>query len=127
MNRIPGQNHERPGLTPSTPSTGAPGPSISALPPSSGGRASVAQQPARPKRSAGRTLSQTLTALLLVFVTAMLVLFVVFNTQVVQVSLVFSDVQAPLVVALLIAAVLGGLVAALCNAVMRVRRGRRNR
>ena len=43
----------------------------------------------------------------------MLVLFVVFNTQTVDISLVFADVDAPLVLALLIAAVLGGLVVAL--------------
>ena len=43
----------------------------------------------------------------------LLVLFVVFNTQTVEISLVFADVRAPLVIALLIAAVLGGLFAAL--------------
>ena len=46
-----------------------------------------------------------------------LVLFVVFNTQTVDISLVFADVEAPLVLALLIAAVLGGLVVALAGAV----------
>jgi uncharacterized integral membrane protein len=62
---------------------------------------------------------------LLLTVTVILVLFVVFNTQTVDISLVFVDVEAPLVVALLIAAVLGGLVAALAGAVLRARR--RNR
>jgi uncharacterized integral membrane protein len=77
-------------------------------------------------RGAGRTLSQTLAVLLLVFVTVVLVLFAVFNTQTVQVSLVFGDVQAPLVVALVIAALLGGVVAGLLGAVLQVRRGRRD-
>jgi uncharacterized integral membrane protein len=54
-----------------------------------------------------------------------LVLFVVFNTQTVDISLVFTDVQAPLVLALVIAAVLGGLFVALAGAVIRARR--RNR
>lgn len=62
---------------------------------------------------------------LLLFVTVVLVLFVVFNTQTVAISLVFTDVRAPLVVALLIAAVLGGLLVALAGAAMRSRR--RNR
>jgi uncharacterized integral membrane protein len=62
---------------------------------------------------------------LLIAVTVILVLFVVFNGQTVQISLVFVDVQAPLVLALLIAAVLGALIAALAGAVMRARR--RNR
>ncbi len=91
------------------------------------GAGPAAHQPARTPRSAERTLSQALSALLLVFVTVILVLFVIFNTQTVEVSLIFVDVQAPLVVALVIAAVLGGLVAALLDAVMRIRRGRRNR
>jgi uncharacterized integral membrane protein len=61
---------------------------------------------------------------LLVFVTVVLVLFVVFNTQTVEISLVFADVRAPLVLALLIAAVLGGAIVGLLSAV-RTRRGRR--
>ncbi|WP_236833768.1 lipopolysaccharide assembly protein LapA domain-containing protein [Blastococcus sp. KM273129] len=52
-------------------------------------------------------------------------LFVVFNTQTVDISLVFGNVDAPLVLALLIAAVLGALMAALAQAVLRARR--RNR
>jgi uncharacterized integral membrane protein len=64
---------------------------------------------------------------LLVFATIVLVLFVVFNTQTVDISLVFTDVNAPLVLALVIAAILGGLVAILFNAVMTVRGRRRNR
>jgi uncharacterized integral membrane protein len=63
---------------------------------------------------------------LLVAVTVVLVLFVLFNTQTVDISLVFTDVQAPLVLALVIAAVLGGLLVGLASAVMSVRR-RRNR
>jgi uncharacterized integral membrane protein len=62
-----------------------------------------------------------------VFVTVVLVLFVVFNTQTVEVSLVFTDVRAPLVVALLIAAALGGAVVGLLDALMTVRGRRRNR
>jgi uncharacterized integral membrane protein len=64
---------------------------------------------------------------LLVFLTVVLVLFVVFNTQTVDISLVFTDVRAPLVVALLIAAALGGAVVGLLDAVMTVRGRRRNR
>ena len=82
------------------------------------------QTPPRPRRT-GRTIGRSLAAALLVFVTVVLVLFVMFNTQTVQISLVFTDVQAPLVLALVIAAVLGALVAGLLGAVMRARR--RNR
>jgi uncharacterized integral membrane protein len=57
-------------------------------------------------------------------VTVILVLFVVFNTQTVDISLVFTDVQAPLVVALLVAAALGGLVVELAGLLRRARRGR---
>ena len=58
------------------------------------------------------------------FVTVLLVLFVVFNTQTVDISLVFTDVTAPLVVALLVAAVLGGLVVGLASLLRRARRNR---
>lgn len=64
----------------------------------------------------------TLALALLVFVTVVLVLFVMFNTQTVQISLVFADVRAPLVLALLIAAALGALLVALAGAVLRGRR-----
>jgi uncharacterized integral membrane protein len=80
----------------------------------------------RSGRNTGKTLGRTLALALLLFVTVVLVLFVVFNTQTVDISLVFTDVRAPLVLALLIAAVLGGLVVGLLDAVMTVRR-RRNR
>ena len=80
---------------------------------------------ARRPRSAGRAIGRTLALALLLFVTVVLVLFVVFNTQTVDISLVFTDVQAPLVLALLIAAGLGGLLVALAGTVMRARR--RNR
>lgn len=60
--------------------------------------------------------------MLLVFVTVVLVLFVIFNTQTVAISLVFGDVQAPLVLALVIAAALGGLIVGLAGAAMRARR-----
>ena len=59
-------------------------------------------------RHTGRTIGRTLAAALLVFVTVLLVLFVMFNTQTVDISLVFTDIEAPLVLALLVAAVLGG-------------------
>jgi uncharacterized integral membrane protein len=73
-------------------------------------------------RSTGKTIGRTLALALLLFVTVLLALFVVFNTQTVDISLVFTDVEAPLVLALLIAAVLGGLFAALAGAVLRARR-----
>jgi uncharacterized integral membrane protein len=76
----------------------------------------------KPARSAGRTIGRTLALALLLFVTVVLVLFVMFNTQTVDISLVFTDVQAPLVLALLIAAGLGGLLVALAGAVVRARR-----
>jgi uncharacterized integral membrane protein len=66
-----------------------------------------------------------LAAALLVFVTVILVLFVIFNTQTVDISLVFADVQAPLVLALLIAAALGGLVVGLAGVALRARRSKR--
>jgi uncharacterized integral membrane protein len=78
-----------------------------------------------PARHTGRAIGRTLAATLLIFVTVVLVLFVVFNTQTVDISLVFTDVQAPLVLALVIAAALGALVVALLGAVLRARR--RNR
>jgi uncharacterized integral membrane protein len=87
------------------------------------GTAPPAQTP-RPRRT-GRAIGRTLALALLVFVTVVLVLFVMFNTQTVAISLVFTDVRAPLVVALLIAAGLGALLVALAGAVLRARR--RNR
>jgi uncharacterized integral membrane protein len=85
-----------------------------------------APAPAAPKRRTGRTISRTLALALLVFVTVILVLFVVFNTQTVDISLVFADVEAPLVLALLVAAGLGALVISLLGAVMRARRRKSN-
>ena len=66
-----------------------------------------------------------MAAALLVFVTVILVLFVIFNTQTVDISLVFADVQAPLVLALVIAAALGGLVVGLAGVALRARRPKR--
>jgi uncharacterized integral membrane protein len=66
-----------------------------------------------------------LAAALMVFVTVLLVLFVVYNTQTVDISLVFADVQAPLVLALVIAAALGGLVVGLAGVALRARRTKR--
>jgi uncharacterized integral membrane protein len=88
------------------------------------GRAAPAETSTR-ERHAGRTIGRTLALALLIFVTVVLVLFVMFNTQTVDISLVFTDVNAPLVLALLIAAALGGLLVALAGAVLRARR--RNR
>jgi uncharacterized integral membrane protein len=85
----------------------------------------AAPTPTAPTRSTGKTIGRTLAAALLIFVTVILVLFVVFNTQTVDISLVFTDVEAPLVLALVIATVLGGLFVALAGAVIRARR--RNR
>ncbi|PWW22473.1 putative integral membrane protein [Geodermatophilus normandii] len=73
-------------------------------------------------RAAGRTAGLGLALVLLIAVTVVLVLFVVFNGQTVQISLVFTDVEAPLVLALLIAAALGALVASLGGLVLRARR-----
>ena len=80
--------------------------------------------PAAKSRHTGRTIGRTLGLVLLLFVTVVLVLFVVFNTQTVDISLVFGNVQAPLVLALLIAAALGGLLVLLIGAVLRARRSR---
>jgi len=82
---------------------------------------------AKPQRHTGRTIGRTVALALLLFVTVVLVLFVVFNTQTVDISLVFADVRAPLVLALLIAAVLGAAIVGLLNAVLTVRGRRRNR
>jgi uncharacterized integral membrane protein len=54
------------------------------------------------------------------------VLFVVFNTQTVDISLVFGNAEAPLVLALVIAAALGGLVVALAGVALRARRNRKS-
>ena len=102
-------------------------PAGSNAPVAAGGPATPASGPGttKPARSTGRAIGRTLALALLLFVTVVLVLFVVFNTQTVDISLVFTDVQAPLVLALLIAAGLGGLLVALAGAVARARR--RNR
>ena len=73
-------------------------------------------------RQAGRTIGRGLALALLIFVTVVLVLFAVFNGETVPISLVFTDVEAPLVVALLIAAVLGALIGGLLSLVLRTRR-----
>jgi uncharacterized integral membrane protein len=124
----------RPPQTPGTdPTLGGiptgPGPATSgplSSGPPVGGPAATTQRPSAGAR-AGRTVGRTLALALLVFVTVVLVLFVMFNTQTVDISLVFTDVEAPLVLALLIAAVLGGLVVGLLNAVLGARGRRRNR
>ena len=103
------------------PGTPAPAPAHAA-PPAHVAPPATAAPATTSSRSTGKTIGRTLALALLIFVTVILVLFVVFNTQTVDISLVFADVEAPLVLALLIAAVLGGLVAALAGAVMRARR-----
>jgi uncharacterized integral membrane protein len=84
--------------------------------------------PAEPGRTrhTGRTIGRSLALALLLFVTVVLVLFVVFNGQTVRISLVFGDVDAPLVLALLIAAVLGALVGWLSSLVLRTRKRHRS-
>jgi uncharacterized integral membrane protein len=81
--------------------------------------------PTKRGRSRARGVGLTVAAALLIFVTVLFVLFIVFNTQTVRINLVFSEVQAPLVVALLIAAGLGGLLVALLSLVSRSRRSGR--
>lgn len=81
--------------------------------------------PGRTRQAAG-TVGRGLAIGLLVFVTVVLVLFVVFNGQTVRISLVFTDVDAPLVLALLIAAVLGALVGWLTHLLLRTRRRHRS-
>jgi uncharacterized integral membrane protein len=119
----------RPANPPGTdPTLGSLGNAPAAPPPGApSGPATPAPAPAsrQPARHTGRAIGRTLALTLLLFVTVILVLFVVYNNQTVEISLVFTDVVAPLVVALLIAAGLGGLMVALAGVVMRARR--RNR
>ena len=96
-------------------------PSTPPLRPSQSVPAAAAARQSR-KRRRGREIGLGLAAALLVFVTVVLVLFVLFNTQTVDISLVFGNVQAPLVLALVIAAVLGGLVVAMAGIALRARR-----
>jgi uncharacterized integral membrane protein len=105
------------------PAAGRP-PATGTTAPASGGKAPSPGTTA-PARHAGRTAGRTLALALLIFVTVVLVLFVVFNSQSVPISLVFGDVQAPLVLALVIAAALGGLLVGLAGLVLRARRSRR--
>jgi uncharacterized integral membrane protein len=106
--------------------TAAPGAAAGAGAPLRGGEGSTGLAPARKPRRRGRAAGFSLAGALLVFVTVVLVLFVVFNTQTVDVSLVFGNVRAPLIIALVIAAGLGGLLVALAAAVLRARRTRRS-
>jgi uncharacterized integral membrane protein len=117
---------------PATPSSaGAPGPATpppSSPPPSSSPppRPPAQEQPKGAKKGGrGKGLGLSVAAALLIFVTVVLVLFVVFNTQSVEISLVFGNVTAPLVLALVIAAVLGGLVVAMAGLAMRARHKQR--
>ena len=104
----------------STAPTGTPGTTTG---PATAGPATTGRTTA-PGRHPARTVGRTLALALLLFVTVLLVLFVVYNTQTVEISLVFTDVQAPLVLALVIAAALGGLLVGLASLVLRARRRR---
>lgn len=95
-------------------------------PPGAGGPP-AARRPAAPERHRARTAGRSMALALLIFVTVVLVLFVVFNTRSTSISLVFGDVNLPLVVALLLAAVLGGLLVLLATFVVRSRANRRER
>ncbi|WNV75399.1 lipopolysaccharide assembly protein LapA domain-containing protein [Geodermatophilus sp. DSM 44513] len=119
---VPGSDPTRPraaatGPT-TTPGTTAPG---TAAAPGGTGPATTGRAAPR-ERHPGRTIGRTLALALLLFVTVVLALFVVYNTQTVEISLVFADVQAPLVLALVIAAALGGLLVGLAGLVLRARR-----
>ena len=103
------------------PTTGPPAASAGRSTVSGPGAGPPSGQAARPRHT-GRTIGRTIALALLVFVTVLLVLFVMFNTQTVDISLVFTDVRAPLVLALVIAAGLGALLVALAGAVLRARR-----
>ena len=117
------QRATTPGTTPTNPATGSSptGPATPSAPPAVSPPAAAAARQSRSHRR-GRGIGLGLAAALLVFVTVVLVLFVIFNTQTVDISLVFGDVQAPLVLALVIAAVLGGLVVAMAGLALGARR-----
>ncbi len=112
-----------PGAAPATGQAPAPTPAPAPAPTAAPAPQQRPTSPA-PARHTGRTIGRTLAAALLVAVTVLLVLFVMFNTQTVDISLVFTDIEAPLVVALLVAAALGGLVATLAGLLRRARRSR---
>jgi uncharacterized integral membrane protein len=105
------------------PPVGKPGPSVD---PGLGAPVDTGPAAPAPTRRTGRTVGRTLALALLLFVTVLLVLFVVFNTQTVDISLVFGNVEAPLVLALVIAAALGGLLVWLAGLTMRARRNRKS-
>ncbi|MGY1808589.1 lipopolysaccharide assembly protein LapA domain-containing protein [Blastococcus sp. SYSU D00669] len=103
---------------------GGPGGPLPGAPGAPGAPGPVGTRPPAPASGGGRgkTIGWSLAAALLIFVTVLLVLFVVFNTQTVDISLVFGNIEAPLVLALVIAAALGGLVVALAGIALRARR-----
>jgi len=115
-------------VTASQPPVGSSGPDPLGGPLSGppGGTTGTGPAASSPARHTGRTIGRGLALALLLFVTVVLVLFVVFNTQTVDISLVFGDVRAPLVLALLIGAALGGLVVGLAGVAMRARRNRKS-
>jgi uncharacterized integral membrane protein len=67
----------------------------------------LAPENTKPKRNV--SVGQILAALLFVLV----IVFIVENSREVRIRLIFPEVRAPLYVAILIAAVLGGLISAL--------------
>ena len=111
-----------PGSDPLRISTGTPGTTTGPAAPGPATTGGTTTPGRSPVRRAGRTAGRTLALALLLFVTVVLVLFVVYNNQTVEISLVFVDIQAPLVLALVIAAALGGLLVALASLLLRVRR-----
>jgi uncharacterized integral membrane protein len=117
-------------MTSPEPGTGdrydVPGADSTGAAPGSSGTTPTTTAPAGRARRRGRAAGFSAAAALLVFVTVVLVLFVVFNTQTVDISLVFGDVRAPLIIALVIAAGLGGLLVGLLAVVRRTRRSRRS-
>ena len=110
-------------MTVPQPPVGTPGPSVG---PGPGAPVDTGPAAPAPARRTGRTVGRSLVLALLLFVTVLLVLFVVFNTQTVDISLVFGNVEAPLVLALVIAAALGGLLVWLAGLTMRARRNRKS-
>jgi uncharacterized integral membrane protein len=107
--------------------TAAPGGTAGAGAPLADPDGAAGPTPSKRPRRRGRAVGFGVVAALLVFVTVVLVLFVLFNTQTVRVSLVFGVVDAPLVIALVVAAGLGGLLVVLAAAALRGRQGRRAR
>jgi uncharacterized integral membrane protein len=102
---------------PSAPGPGGFGPAGPAGQGGAPGPGEAEETPGRPKRAV--STGQILGGLLFVLV----IVFIIENSRSVKIRLIIPEVKAPLYVAILIAAVLGGLIAAL----LRYRRQRRHR